>query len=90
MIDNHPSTLRDTYVIVDNCSAHVLDSETMGSFTKIKIIGYRILTGHNDPPNGNYREEVLVTLHVICLYLHQSIALINSSNWLEIDLPYSK
>ena len=38
MIDQHPSTHPDSYMIVDNCSAHVLDSATLDSFSKIKIV----------------------------------------------------
>ena len=38
MIDKNSATLKDSYVIVDNCSAHILDSETLDSFSKIKII----------------------------------------------------
>ena len=38
MIDSHQLTKPRTIVLVDNCSAHILDSETTDSFNRIKLV----------------------------------------------------
>ena len=38
MIDQHQLTKPNTYVLVDNCSAHILDADTMDSLRRIKLI----------------------------------------------------
>ena len=46
MIDKHQFTKPNTFVICDNCSAHILDTVTTSHYRKIKLVFL--------PPNVTY------------------------------------